>query len=204
MFVSILFIVVPDISNLFIPTGFIQRHHWVSKEMKKVKYFLTFVGFLLLFITKEKTSIFNRFHSENLVDLKSCPDYPIITFKECGRLGNQMSSYANVIALAWQFGYHVCLPFNIKRNLEEIFENVTFPVVEGDYLTSNEECNIYNKGGVVLIEDMDQFVKKIFDCHDDNQSFCLPSAFGQLINMKIMRRHNVRLYNQKLFIKWPF
>ena len=171
------------------------------RKAKKIKTVLLIVAICQLywywFMTKEKLFHSNRFHSENLGDSKSCSDFPIITFKERGRLGNQMSSYANVLALSWQFGYHLHLPPNIKRNMEEIFENVTFPVVDGDYLTSNEECNIYKRGGFVLIEDIDEFVEKIFDCHADNPAFCLPSAFGQLINMKIMERHNVRLYNQK-------
>ena len=143
-------------------------------------------------MTKEKLVHSNRFHLENLCDLKSCPDYPIITFKERGRLGNQMSSYANVLALSWQFGYNLHLPPNIKRNIEEIFENVTFPTVDGDYL-GDDKCK-----AAYVIEDIEPFIEKLFNCDIENQELCLPSAFERTLNLKIIKNHNVRMDTFKM------
>ena len=101
-----------------------------------------------------------------------------------------ISSYSNFVSLQWQFGYQLYIPFKAKRELEKVFENVTFPTIE-----SLKKCKIKSKKWTVS-EDMTIFLQNIFDCIMKNkghsQTSCLPSTSGRTLNVKINRNHNVR------------
>ena len=67
----------------------------------------------------------------------SCPNLPVITFKKVGRLGNQLSSYVNMLVLERSFYIKAFLPEKIKNHLQAFFSNVSMPVLD-----SISHCNM--------------------------------------------------------------
>ena len=75
-----------------------------------------------------------------------CPDPNkiAITFKKVGRLGNQISSYVNMILMEQIFNMTAFFPaptrhFDVKKNIQSFLENVTMAVWEESL---NEKCNL--------------------------------------------------------------
>ena len=64
-----------------------------------------------------------------------CPDPNkiVITFKKVGRLGNQISSYVNMMLMEKIFNMTAFFPapsrhYDVKRNIQSFLENVTMAV----------------------------------------------------------------------------
>ena len=57
----------------------------------------------------------------------SCPQKPIVTVKQTGRLGNQIYEYISVWALAKKTGREPYAPSCLIRELEKIFRNLPVP-----------------------------------------------------------------------------
>ena len=54
----------------------------------------------------------------------------VLTFKKVGRLGNQLSSYANMLVSQRLFNLNSYLPSKaVLENIQAFFENVTMPVL---------------------------------------------------------------------------
>ena len=66
-----------------------------------------------------------------LIEKKSvCSNKTVLTFKKVGRLGNQLSSYANMLISQRLFNLNSCLPSKaVLENVQAFFENVTMPVL---------------------------------------------------------------------------
>ena len=112
-----------------------------------------------------------------------CPTFPIATFKQIGRLGNLISSYANFIAMDWEFGIKLFLNKSVKKKLQEVFKNVTFFI-------HNEKCNLKFK----FLKNLDPFLEKQIQCkhsRNDNMIPCLPSELGKIQNIWVDLGHNV-------------
>jgi galactoside 2-L-fucosyltransferase 1/2 len=56
-----------------------------------------------------------------------CPQKPIVTVKQTGRLGNQMYEYISVWAMAKKTGREPYVPSCLIRELEKIFHNLPVP-----------------------------------------------------------------------------
>jgi len=56
-----------------------------------------------------------------------CPQKPIVTVNQLGRLGNQMYEYISVWAVAKKTGHEAYVPSCLIRELGEIFQNLTVP-----------------------------------------------------------------------------
>ena len=131
-----------------------------------------------------------------LFDDLGCPLFPIATFPTLGQLGNRMSSYANFIALQWQFGYQLYLTQKFKENLQTVFENVTFPTLE-----SIEHCRIDGWYSVAPLwsgnvkykkrHEMNILIDNIIDCEEKKMDSCLPADSGKILNIYIKHSHNV-------------
>ena len=59
-----------------------------------------------------------------------CPTLPVITFSKVGRLGNQLSSYVNMLVLERSFMVTAYMPANIRKHITAFLTNVTMPVLE--------------------------------------------------------------------------
>jgi galactoside 2-L-fucosyltransferase 1/2 len=66
-----------------------------------------------------------------------CPQKPIVTVKQLGRLGNQMYEYISVWAIAKKTGREPYVPSCMIREMGKIFQNLTVPPLS--YLA---DCNI--------------------------------------------------------------
>ena len=66
-----------------------------------------------------------------LIEKKSvCSNKTVLTFKKVGRLGNQLSSYANILVSQRVFNLNSYLPSKaVLENVQAFFENVTMPVL---------------------------------------------------------------------------
>ena len=66
-----------------------------------------------------------------LIEKKSvCSNKTVLTFKKVGRLGNQLSSYANMLISQRLFNLHSYFPSKaVLENVQAFFENVTMPVL---------------------------------------------------------------------------
>jgi galactoside 2-L-fucosyltransferase 1/2 len=62
-----------------------------------------------------------------------CPQKPIVTVEELGRLGNQMYEYISVWAVAKKTGHEPYVPSCLIQELGKIFQNLTVPPLS--YLT---------------------------------------------------------------------
>ncbi|KDR14981.1 galactoside 2-alpha-L-fucosyltransferase 2-like [Zootermopsis nevadensis] len=58
-----------------------------------------------------------------------CPQKPIVTVKQLGRLGNQMWEYISVWAVAKKTGHAPYVPSCLKQKLEKVFQNLTVPAL---------------------------------------------------------------------------
>lgn len=58
-----------------------------------------------------------------------CPQKPIVTVRQLGRLGNQMWEYISVWAVAKKTGHEPYVPSSLKQELEKIFQNLTVPTL---------------------------------------------------------------------------
>ena len=59
-----------------------------------------------------------------------CSTKTVLTFKKVGRLGNQLSSYANMLVSQRLFNLNSYLPSKaVLENVQAFFENVTMPVL---------------------------------------------------------------------------
>ena len=59
-----------------------------------------------------------------------CSNKTVLTFKKVGRLGNQLSSYANMLVSQRLFNLNSYLPSKaVLENIQSFFENVTMPVL---------------------------------------------------------------------------
>jgi galactoside 2-L-fucosyltransferase 1/2 len=56
-----------------------------------------------------------------------CPEQPIVTVRQLGRLGNQMWEYISVWAVAKVTGHEPYIPGCLLQSLEEVFQNLTIP-----------------------------------------------------------------------------
>ena len=66
-----------------------------------------------------------------LIERKSvCSNKTVLTFKKVGRLGNLLSSYANILVSQRVFNLNSYLPSKaVLENVQAFFENVTMPVL---------------------------------------------------------------------------
>ena len=102
-------------------------------------------------------------------DASLCPSMPIITFTKVGRLGNQLSSYVNMLVMERSFMVTAYMPSNIKKHIEAFFTNVTMPVVE-----SISHCDIQ----FVKISSFSEFSNKNSECYQKIRKrgpLCFPS-----------------------------
>jgi hypothetical protein len=60
----------------------------------------------------------------------ACPILPVIRFTKVGRLGNQLSSYVNMLVLERSFMVASYMPANIRKHIIAFFTNVTMPAFE--------------------------------------------------------------------------
>merc|ERR1711892_1479859 len=76
-----------------------------------------------------KTELFSqpKPQSESGPADQDCPEHPVAKADALGRLGNQISTYVNHIALQWEYGYRLYLSDTIATNMQKIMDNVTFP-----------------------------------------------------------------------------
>jgi galactoside 2-L-fucosyltransferase 1/2 len=93
-----------------------------------------------------------------------CPQKPIVTVKQLGRLGNQMYEYISVWAIAKKTGHEPYVPSCMIQELGKIFQNLTIPPLS--YLAY---CNLEEYPVQVQAD-------KIDNC---NRSMLLP-AYAQL------------------------
>jgi galactoside 2-L-fucosyltransferase 1/2 len=56
-----------------------------------------------------------------------CPEKPIVTVRQLGRLGNQMWEYISVWAVAKMTGHEPYVPGCLIQKLEKVFLNITIP-----------------------------------------------------------------------------
>jgi galactoside 2-L-fucosyltransferase 1/2 len=56
-----------------------------------------------------------------------CPQKPIVTVQQLGRLGNQMYEYISVWAIAKKTGHEPYIPRCLIQELGKIFQNLTVP-----------------------------------------------------------------------------
>ena len=68
-----------------------------------------------------------------LTERKSvCSERTVLTFKKVGRLGNQLSSYANMLITEKLFAVQSYLPSKaVLHNVQSFFENVSMQVLSG-------------------------------------------------------------------------
>ena len=81
-----------------------------------------------------------------------CPQKPIVTVEQLGRLGNQMYEYISVWATAKKTGHEPYVPSCLIQELEKIFQNITVPPLS--YLAY---CNIEKFPVQVNAEELDHF-----------------------------------------------
>ena len=76
-----------------------------------------------------------------LVERKSvCSKQTVLTFKKVGRLGNQLSSYANMLISERLFYVESYFPSKaVRENVMAFFENVSMPVLTED---KGEACSV--------------------------------------------------------------
>jgi len=67
----------------------------------------------------------------------NCPTTPIARAEAVGRLGNQIATYVNHIALQWEYGYKLYLSNTISTNMRKLLNNVTYPTS-----SKLDKCNI--------------------------------------------------------------
>ena len=99
---------------------------------------------------------------------QSCPTLPVITFSKVGRLGNQLSSYVNMLVLERSFMVVAYMPANIRKHITAFFVNVTMPVFE-----SIKHCEIQ----FTKITSFSQFTNTNSDCYrrsDNRMQLCFP------------------------------
>ena len=89
-----------------------------------------------------------------------CPQEPIVTVQQLGRLGNQMYEYISVWAIAKKTGHEPYIPSCMIQELGKIFQNLTIPPLS--YLT---HCTIEKYPIQVQADMIDHF----------NGSMLLPS-----------------------------
>ena len=85
---------------------------------------------------------FQFFEKKEIKFLYECPKpgTPVLSFKKIGRLGNQMSSYVNLLILEKLYNLKPYLPsVDVKENIETFFQDVTMPVWHS---SMNTNCNI--------------------------------------------------------------
>ena len=85
-----------------------------------------------------------------------CPTLPVIRFTKVGRLGNQLSSYVNMLVLERSFMVAAYMPANIRKHIKAFFTNVTMPVYE-----SISHCDIQ----FVKISSFSQFSNTNSECY---------------------------------------
>ena len=88
----------------------------------------------------------------------SCPLTTVITFKKVGRLGNQLSSYINMLVLERSFQVSAYMPANLRKHLKAFFSNVTMPSYE-----SLEHCQLEN---IHKIKIFSEFSNKNAQCYN--------------------------------------
>ena len=76
-----------------------------------------------------------------LIERKSvCSKQTVLTFKKVGRLGNQLSSYANMLISERLFYVESYFPSKaVRENVMAFFENVSMPVLTED---KGEACSV--------------------------------------------------------------
>lgn len=77
--------------------------------------------------------------NHNPTNNRKCPQKPIVTVRQIGRLGNQMWEYASVWLVSKSTGREPFVPICIKHELEEVFNNITLPS-----LSEIAHCDIKN------------------------------------------------------------
>ena len=67
----------------------------------------------------------------DLIERKSaCSEKTVLTFKKVGRLGNQLSSYANMLVTERLFAVESYFPSKaVRDNVQSFFENVSMEVL---------------------------------------------------------------------------
>jgi galactoside 2-L-fucosyltransferase 1/2 len=87
-----------------------------------------------------------------------CPQKPVVTVKELGRLGNQMYEYISVWAIAKKTGHEPYVPSCLIHELEKIFPNLIVPplsylaycpIVEYPVAVTVDELN-HSNGSILL------------------------------------------------------
>jgi hypothetical protein len=98
----------------------------------------------------------------------ACPILPVMRFTKVGRLGNQLSSYVNMLVLERSFMVASYMPANIRKHIQAFFTNVTMPVFE-----SISHCDIQ----FVKISSFSQFSNKNSECYSKTKKridLCFP------------------------------
>ena len=117
--------------------------------------------------------IFRAENTEMVVQKKlSCPSLPMISFKKVGRLGNQLSSYVNMLVIERSFMVTAYMPSNIRKHIQAFFTNVTMPELE-----SISHC----EREFVKIESFSQFSNKNSECYEKTRkrtALCFPANFS--------------------------
>ena len=177
---------------------YFHTQHWLKKWNLQYSYLLLFTISIFLWTNRtDLSAIFKDiFHTELKFDESGCPMFPIATFPEIGLLGNQISSYANFIALQWLFGYQLYLEEDFKKKIQLVFKNVTFPTIE-----SIEHCKIDGWYSVAPLMENGKFnrqrdeigilIENIIHCEKKDQA-CLPAESGKILNIYIRHSHNVK------------
>ena len=106
-----------------------------------------------------------------LIERKSvCSNKTVLTFKKVGRLGNQLSSYANMLVSQRLFNLNSYFPSKaVLENVQAFFENVTMPV-----LTENNSgaCRVEVRSWAQFL--MMWWCWNILSGWDSPSSQCLP------------------------------
>jgi hypothetical protein len=184
----------------------IIMEHFDKSFMFQQKVFLSLCAVSIILMFYSMVNITDRAVVEDklTVDAKRCPISPIATLQHMGRLGNHISSYANFIAMQWQFGYQLYLPEDLKNKLQNVFKNVTFPTIES--ISHCKTLHWYSMSPLSLwsgsamnkkpVKEMNDIIKNMHDCVTKNKMdkhSCLPSAFGKALNIHMHYDHNVRI-----------
>ena len=142
--------------------------------MKWLEIFL--ISFLLMIILCIECWNNTDFMSNNRplkpnLTAEECTYFPVARVEKLGRLGNQLSTYTNHLALQFTYGFKLYLSSEMEYNMRLLFENVT-----AQSSSKLKRCNL--TAGIVSWDwnRLTQLLKRnTLNCSVKTEPSCLPT-----------------------------